>query len=306
MTDEAFGSLTRQNLRVEADCCHAARCRRCYLFNALENAEALTRTRPFCTTPPVSAVLPSLRSRRVGAIGMKCGMTQAWSASGERVPLTVIELQDLQVTKVRTPLKDGVCALQLAGGWEKRKRMTTSEARVFETKGMAYKSYLREFPVTEDALLPVGTSITALHLCRGSSSTCRRRRAARASGAVRRWGFKGQSKTHGTTKAERKIGSMGGAAGSMFATRVFKGKKMAGRMGNRRRTVQGLLVWKVVPKYNLVYCKGSIPGARGCEVRLRDSMCRKQEKFKAATPLPFPTILPGDALYGSEEERSVA
>ena len=276
-------------------------------FNALENAQALTRTRPFCTTPPVSAVLPSLRSRRVGAIGMKCGMTQAWSASGERVPLTVIELQDLQVTKVRTPLKDGVCALQLAGGWEKRKRMTTSEARVFETKGMAYKSYLREFPVTEDALLPVGTSISALHFVPGQFVDVQATTRGKGfQGAVRRWGFKGQSKTHGTTKAERKIGSMGGAAGSMFATRVFKGKKMAGRMGNRRRTVQGLLVWKVVPKYNLVYCKGSIPGARGCEVRLRDSMCRKQEKFKAATPLPFPTILPGDALYGSEEERSVA
>ena len=109
-------------------------------------------------------------------------------------------------------------------------------------------------------------------------------------------------------------------------------------MGNRRRTVQGLLVWKVVPKYNLIYCKGSvcarapkrpvglvaaaptrdlrrrssllsrsqqIPGARGCEVRIRDSICRKQEAFKASSPLPFPTILPGDKLFGSDEERCV-
>ena len=127
------------------------------------------------------------QSRRVGAVGMKCGMTQvratvhpaasassmpgshahsifymrvarfvqAWSANGTRIPITVIELQDLQVAKVRVPMKDGVCALQLAGGWEKRKHLTYSEARNYESKGLSYKRYMREFPVTEDALLPV-------------------------------------------------------------------------------------------------------------------------------------------------------
>ena len=88
---------------------------------------------------------------------------QDWSASGKLVPLTVIEIQDLQVAKVRVPMIDGVCALQLAGGWEKRKRMTMAEARYYETKGLAYKRYQREFPVTEDALLPIGTTIQAQH-----------------------------------------------------------------------------------------------------------------------------------------------
>ena len=119
---------------------------------------------------------------------------------------------------------------------------------------------------------------------------------------MRRFGFKGQSATHGTTKAERKIGSMGGSAGSMYATRVFKGKRMAGRMGNKRRTVQGLMVWKVVPKYNLLYCKGSIPGFRGCEVYIRDSTCRKQEAFVQHTPPPFPTCLPGHPHYDTDDE----
>jgi len=177
------------------------------------------------------------------------------------------------------------------------------EARNFESKGLSYKKYMREFPVTEDALLPTGTTITAGHFLPGQfvdvQSTSR---GKGFEGAVKRWGFKGQSATHGTTKAERKIGSMGGAAGSMFGTKVSKGKKMAGRMGNKRRTVAGLMVWKVVPKYNLIYCKGSIPGATGCEVRLRDSLCRKQEIFTASTPLPFPTFLPGDTHYDSEEE----
>ena len=73
-------------------------------------------------------------------------------------------------------------------------------------------------------------------------------------------------------------------------------------MGNRRRTVQGLMVWKVVPKYNLLYCKGSIPGARGCEGYLRDSTCRKQEAFRSQSPPPFPTCLPGDELYDTDDE----
>ena len=73
-------------------------------------------------------------------------------------------------------------------------------------------------------------------------------------------------------------------------------------MGNKRRTVAGLMVWKVVPKFNLLYCKGSIPGVAGCEVRVRDSICRKQEIFRASTPLPFPTCLPGDPLYDTEED----
>ena len=91
------------------------------------------------------------------------GCAQAWSAAGARVPITVIELQDVQVCKVRTPSHDGVCALQLGGGWQKRKQMAFHDARRYEKQGLAYKRYLREFPVTEDALLPVGTSITARH-----------------------------------------------------------------------------------------------------------------------------------------------
>ena len=323
-------------------------------------------------------------SRRTGAIGMKCGMTtvspfspssgvtflltlltvraQAWSANGTRVPITVIEIQDLQVSKIRVPMKDGVCALQLAGGWQKRKRMTTAEARNFETKGLAYKRYMREFPVTEDALLPVrprpahtrtllpltwlpltwlglrtplagslicgflslaadlysrptapfarikalagsgprpvlgrvalrvcwsverreqqkarlfaadrarthhrqvGTTIGAGHFLPGQFVDVQAHtRGHGFQGAVRRFGFKGQSKTHGTTKTERSLGSMGGSAGSMFATRVFKGKRMAGRMGGKRRTVAGLMVWKVVPSLDLVFLKGSVPGAK--------------------------------------------
>ena len=92
---------------------------------------------------------------------------QAWTAAGKKVPLTCIELQDLQVVKRREEWRDGVNALQLGGGWQKRKRMTTGEANAFDSLGLAYKRYLREFRVTEDALLPVGTTINARHFVPG-------------------------------------------------------------------------------------------------------------------------------------------
>lgn len=87
-------------------------------------------------------------SQRVGAIGMKCGMSQAWAANGTRVPLTVIELQDCQVVKVRRAMRDGLDALQVAAGWQKRKRMRIDEANHFITKGLPLKRYMREFAVT--------------------------------------------------------------------------------------------------------------------------------------------------------------
>jgi large subunit ribosomal protein L3 len=217
---------------------------------------------------------------------------QAWSAVGERVPVTIVELQDLQVCKVRTRMSDGLCALQLGGGWQKRKRMSLAEARQYETRGLAYKQYVREFPVTEDALLPVGTTITARHFVPGQFVDVQAvTRGKGFAGAMKRWGFRGQPASHGASLSHRSVGSMGGAAGSMYATRVWKGKKMPGRMGGRRRTVSGLMVWKVLPKYNLLYLRGSVPGSKGCEVRMRDSLLPKQT---FATPPPFPTFLPGD------------
>ena len=122
-------------------------------------------------------------------------------------------------------------------------------------------------------------------------------------GVMKRWGFGGQPASHGASLSHRSPGSMAGAAGSMYATRVWKGKKMPGRMGGERRTAAGLLVWKVLPKYNLLYLRGSVPGAKGCEVRLRDSTLPKGFARLAEAPPPFPTFLPGDD--GDEDEAEL-
>jgi len=231
---------------------------------------------------------------------MKCGMTMAWSATGARVPITVVELQDLQVIKVRREMKDGVDALQVAGGWQKRKRMRKDEARQYETRGLPLKRYVREFNVTKDALLPVGTTITARHFVPGQKIDVQGvTRGKGFAGVMKRWGFKGQPASHGASKSHRSAGSMGGAAGSMYATRVWKGKKMAGNMGNKNCTVAGLEVWKVLPKYDLLYIKGSIPGARGSTIRIRDC---NHPKMGFKEPPPFPTFIPGDPGSESEDE----
>ena len=151
-------------------------------------------------------------STRVGALGMKCGMTQAWSAAGQRVPITMVELQDLQVVKRRTRLIDGVNALQLGGGWQKRKRLTLEAARAFEKRGLPYKRYLREFPVSEDAMLPVGATITARHFVPGQYVDAQGvTRGKGFAGVMKRWNFKGQPASHGhsLSSVARELGRRG-------------------------------------------------------------------------------------------------
>ena len=104
-------------------------------------------------------------------------------------------------------------------------------------------------PPTEDALLPVGTTITARHFVPGQYVDVQGTTKGKGfAGPMKRWGFKGQPASHGHSKSHRSHGSMGGAAGAMYATRIWKGKKMAGRMGGKHATMEGLMVWKVLPK----------------------------------------------------------
>ena len=217
---------------------------------------------------------------------MKCGMSQAWAANGTRVPLTVIELQDCQVVKVRRAMRDGLDALQVAAGWQKRKRMRIDEANHFITKGLPLKRYMREFAVTgtrtprqqpalhfgapldewprglpthspprhccatvcaEDALLPIGTTIGARHFVPGQYVDVQSKTKGKGfAGGMKRWGFKGQPASHGASLSHRSIGALNGSTGNLMKTNVWKGKKMPGRMGGKRATMEGLLVWKVL------------------------------------------------------------
>jgi len=227
-------------------------------------------------------------------------MTQAWEADGQVVPITVIELQDLQVTAVRTPQRDGITALQLGGGWQKRKRVSAALAGQFEIHGLPLKRYVRDFRVTEDALLPIGTSITARHFVVGQHVDVQGVTKGKGfQGVMKRWGFAGQPASHGVSLYHRGGGSLGGASGGKGRTRVWKGKKMAGRMGNKRRTMLNLRVFKVDPEHNLLYLKGTVAGGTGSIVKLRDAKVLQKGK-RIDTPLPFPTFLLGDPIEGEE------
>ena len=272
------------------------------------SAAGLPRARGLSDAPVAAApsgVMSSLcrewtpSSVRVGAIGMKCGMTQGWDKDGKVVALTVVELQDVQVAQVREEMTSGFWAMQLGAGWQKRKRLANDEARRFEAHGLPLKRYLREFRVTADAMLPLGTSIGARHFVPGQRIDVQGVTKGKGfAGAMKRWGFKGQPASHGVSLTHRHPGSMGGAAGSMYGTRIKPGKKMPGKMGNKRRTVQAMEVWKIVPQHNLLYLRGSVPGGRGKMLRLRDT--NHPRKQFAEVP-PFPTFLPGDPGDGDDD-----
>jgi large subunit ribosomal protein L3 len=241
-------------------------------------------------------------SLRCGALGMKCGMTQAWTPHGVRVPLTVIELEDVQVVQRKTVEKEGFNALKLASGWQKSKRLSAAEAGHFLVAGVSPKRFMREFRVSEDALLPVGTSITVRHFVPGQYVDVQGVTKGKGfQGVMKRHGFAGQPRSHGASKSHRSAGSSGGAAGAMYATRVRKGKAMPGKMGNDTQSMQNMLVYMIDPKHNLLYVKGSVPGTHGGLVRVQDAVRPDRRMRKANVRGPFPTFLPGDEGGGDDE-----
>lgn len=218
---------------------------------------------------------------------MKVGMVPAWDKWGQRLALTVLQVDSCQVTQVKTEAVEGHSSLQLGVGEAKVKNVSRSLLHHFKKNSIPPKRKLSEFRVTPDALLPVGATITAGHFVPGQSVDISGITKGKGfQGVMKRHGYSGQNATHGNTKAHRSMGSTGMC---QDPGRVFKNKKMPGRMGGNRITTLNLWVYKVELERNLVYVKGAVPGPPGSFLRLVDG---RKHKWSAESPPPFPTLSP--------------
>lgn len=193
-----------------------------------------------------------------GIIGRKVGMTQIFEDSGKAVPVTVIEAGPCSIVQLKTQEKDGYQAVQLGFGEQKENRMNKPRRGHLAKAGVDSTFVLREFRVQSLDELSIGNVVDASVFAEGELvDVTGTSKGHGFSGVVRRWNFAGGKKSHGGEQDLRRPGSIGASA---TPSRVFKGKKMAGRYGAKRHTVQNLSVVQADPERNLLVLKGAVPG----------------------------------------------
>ena len=218
---------------------------------------------------------------RSGVIAQKVGMTRIFTDAGEHVPVTVLKLEKLQVLSHRTEEKNGYTAIQVGAGTRKASRLTKSERGTFAVASVEPKRKLAEFRVTPDSLIEVGAEITADHFVAGQFVDVTGTSQGKGfQGAMKRWNFSGLRATHGVSVTHRAHGSTGQR---QDPGKVFKGKKMAGHMGDDRITTQNLVVAKTDPERGLLMIRGAVPGSKGGWVIVRDAV---KKKAHANVPKP--------------------
>ncbi|MDZ4775220.1 MAG: 50S ribosomal protein L3 [Alphaproteobacteria bacterium] len=206
---------------------------------------------------------------RTGVIAKKMGMMRVFAEDGAHVPVTVLQLEKLTVVGNRTQEKDGYVSVVLGAGSPKVKRMTKAERGQFAKVNVEPKSKVVEFRVDADNLVPVGSEITADHYVPGQFIDVAGISIGKGfAGAMKRWNFGGLRATHGVSVSHRSHGSTGQR---QDPGKVFKGKKMAGHLGQERVTTQSLTVVRVDAERGLIFVKGSVPGSDGGWVEVRDA-----------------------------------
>jgi large subunit ribosomal protein L3 len=207
-----------------------------------------------------------------GILGRKVGMTQLFDERGEIVPVTVIEAGPCFVTQIKREDSDGYQAIQIGFDEIKPKRLTKGEQGHLKRNDLPMLRHLREIRVKDESQYELGQRITVDIFQPGERVDVVGKSKGRGfAGTIKRHGFARQPKTHGQSDRERAPGSIGATTGT---ARVFKGKRMAGRMGNARVTAENILVALVDPERNLLAVRGSVPGAKGSLVLVKPA--RKQ------------------------------
>ncbi|MCG9126418.1 50S ribosomal protein L3 [Candidatus Poribacteria bacterium] len=193
-----------------------------------------------------------------GIIGRKVGMTQVFEDSGKAIPVTVIEAGPCPVVQVKTQERDGYQAVQLGFGKRKENKCNNPRRGQFAKAGVEPVRVLREFTVESLEDVSVGDTVDASLFSEGEMvDVTGTSKGHGFTGVVKRYGFKGGRKSHGGEQDLRRTGSIGASA---TPSRVFKGKRMPGRYGAKRHTVQNLQVIQADPERNLLVIKGGIPG----------------------------------------------
>lgn len=219
---------------------------------------------------------------RTGVIAKKVGMTRLFRDDGRHVPVTVLALEDCQVVSHRTQEVDGYISLQVGSGLAKQKNVAKPQREAFAKANVPLKRKVAEFRLdSEEGLLPVGAVISAEHFIDGQMVDITGHTQGKGfAGAMKRWGFKGLRATHGVSISHRSHGSTGQR---QDPGKVFKGKKMAGHMGDRQRTQQNLEIVRTDVERGLLFVKGSVPGAKNGWLMVRDSV-----KLPMPKDAPFP------------------
>ncbi len=212
---------------------------------------------------------------RSGVIAQKVGMTRVYNDAGEHVPVTVLRVENLQVVAQRTQEKNGYTAVQLGVGLAKVKNTSKALRGHFAAASVEPKAKVAEFRVSPENLIEIGSEITAEHFVAGQKVDVTGTSIGKGfQGVMKRHNFRGGRATHGNSLSHRIHGSTGQR---QDPGKVFKGKKMAGHMGDVRVTTQNLEVVSTDADRGLILVRGAVPGSKGTWIYVRDAV-------KAALP----------------------
>jgi len=232
---------------------------------------------------------------RSGVIAKKVGMTRLFMEDGRQVPVTVLQLDNLQVVAQRTADRDGYSAVQLGAGTAKAKRVSQAMRGHFAIAKVEPKRKIAEFRVDPENLIGLGEEITADHYFEGQFVDVSGTSIGKGfAGAMKRHNFAGLRASHGVSISHRSHGSTGQC---QDPGKVFKGKKMAGHMGAARVTTQNLQVVRTDADRGLIMVKGAVPGSKGGWVTIKDAVKK---------PVPESVILPAALKSAAEEAKRAA
>lgn len=221
---------------------------------------------------------------RTGLIAEKLGMSRVLTEKGEHVPITLLKVDNCQVVSTKTQDVHGYSAVQLGVGAAKVKRLSQGLRGHFAKAKVEPKKKLAEFHVSEDALLNVGDQLSVDHFVAGQYVDVTGTSIGKGfAGSMKRHNFAGLRASHGVSISHRSHGSTGQC---QDPGKVFKGKKMAGHLGDERVTIQNLQVVLTDPEKGLIGVRGAVPGNAGGYVLIRDAVKKKQPK-----DLPYPAAV---------------